>query len=308
MPRTKPKPPRSEHAETKLLVEAAFNIADSLGIDAIILQADELSDVRLIEKLQPQLQLIWVTRAEGFVLPELKHGRQMTLSIPETGLGRMSQIKMGLFLAIFHGYIEIEQSVICVCGVAGSEKLDTVVIANPRRDFPWLKRLDLDGQEPLLAGRAFARLLDIALRIAAEGKEGHPVGTAFVLGNQNELRPHLKQLVMNPFAGHDAKNRNIHRSDLLDTLREFSALDGAIIINNSGNVVSAGTYLEASAKKVKLRSGLGARHRAAASITAVTNAVSVVVSESSRNVSVFFRGQMVLEVKDSGLYVGSSMT
>jgi DNA integrity scanning protein DisA with diadenylate cyclase activity len=46
-----------------------------------------------------------------------------------------------------------------------------------------------------------------------------------------------------------------------------------------------------------LREGLGARHASAAAITAATPAVAVVVSESSGDVTVFHRGQAILELE-----------
>lgn len=291
-------PTTSEQREARLLVRSAFALAHELGIGAVLIQADEMSDVRLIQKMETANRLIWLVQSEDFVPPKDLPGKQIVLPIPDTGLSRMSQIKMGLFLAIFNGYIEIEESVLCVCGVAGSERLDTILIANPKRDFPWLRKTKLSPREPLLSTKTFARIVDIALRIAAEGREGRPVGTAFVLGSRKELRPYLRQLVLNPFAGHRASRRSIFQESMLDTVREFAALDGAFVVNRGGTLVSAGTYLDASSS-VKVSSGLGARHRAAAAITAVTQSVAVVISSSSRHVTVFHKGQLLIELQEA---------
>jgi hypothetical protein len=71
--------------------------------------------------------------------------------------------------------------------------------------------------------------LDIAIQLAAEGRERHPIGTIFVLGDPQELAPYLRQLVLNPCHGHAARERTLHRPQFFETLREFSALDGALI-------------------------------------------------------------------------------
>ena len=265
----------------------------------MIIQADEMSDVRLIQKMSVTERLIWLVRSDQFVLPEEIQADQKVVSIPDTGLSRMSQLKIGMFLALFNGYVELEESVLCVCGGAGSERLDTVMVANPKRDFPWLKSNGIGGRDPLLATKEFGRLVDISLAIAAEGREGRPVGTAFVLGSRAELRPHLKQLVLNPFSGHRPKRRDIHNPEILDTIREFAALDGAFVLSRKGTLLSAGTYLEAEASRVKIRAGLGARHRSAAALTAVTNSVALVVSSSSRNVTIFHRGRILLELEEA---------
>src|SRR5690606_13318164 len=117
---------------------------------------------------------------------------------------------------------------------------------------------------PKVITKEFARVLNIALRFANEGREGKRIGTVFVLGDPDELAPYLKQLILNPCAGHSTRKRNIHDKDFLETMREFAALDGAFLVDPKGVVRSAGTYIDAPSRSTKLPSGLGARHMAAA--------------------------------------------
>ena len=94
-----------------------------------------------------------------------------------------------------------------------------------------------------------------------------------VIGEPEELEPYSRQLILNPCAGHPARKRNIHDRDFVETLREYAALDGAFRIDRKGVVHSAGTYLDARSRSTRIPRGLGARHMAAAAITAVTPAV-----------------------------------
>jgi DNA integrity scanning protein DisA with diadenylate cyclase activity len=204
---------------------------------------------------------------------------------------------MGFFLAVLEKSVNLDESVLCLTGVAGSERIDTILIANPRRDFPWLPDGDPKGDVHFAAPREVARVIEIALRFAAEGREGRPIGTIFVIGDGDDLAPCVRQLVLNPCEGHANERRNIHNPQFLETLREFAAMDGAFIVSNKGVVESAGTYLDAPGFSHKLAPGLGARHTAAAAITASTPATSVVVSESSGTVTVFHDGQTILELE-----------
>jgi DNA integrity scanning protein DisA with diadenylate cyclase activity len=114
----------------------------------------------------------------------------------------------------------------------------------------------------------------------------------------DELKPYLRQLILNPLKGHSQATRTVHNEDFLETLRELSAMDGAFVVNRRGVVVSAGTYLNASIRlESQLRPGLGARHAAALAITKVTDATAVVVSESSGTVSLYDGGETVLELE-----------
>jgi len=149
--------------------------------------------------------------------------------------------------------------------------------------------------------RHLARLLEIALRFAREGREGSSIGAIFVLGNPNTLSPHLRQLILNPLQGHPQAARSIHNPGFLETLRELAALDGAFVVNRRGVVDSAGTYLNAPVGQGRLCPGLGARHAAALAITTVTDATSVVISASSGTVSLYDGGETVLELEHAHL-------
>ncbi len=287
---------RRENAESKCLATAAFDVARALKIDKLLVQADELEDVQLIEELRSDERIVWLTRSAD--LPASRAPGNAVVRLPETSLARMSQMKIGLLLAVFNGHVEHNQSVLYLSGTAGSERLDTLLIANPSRDFPWFGRRHIEKTQDLIRTRELARLVEIALRLAGEGREGRPLGTIFLLGNTEELSPYLRQLVLNPCKGHRKGIRSIHDPAFFETIREFAALDGAFLVSENGVVESAGTYLAVSGeKKTKLAAGLGARHAAAALITSKTAAMSVVVSASSGTVSVFHGGKAILELE-----------
>lgn len=287
---------RREHVESNRLVETAFELARSLDISQMLVQADELQDIRIIEELREEETIVWLTRGNGETAPD-QSASDRTVKIPNTTLTRMSQLKVGLLYGIMNEHIALDETILCLSGVAGSQRIDTLLVTNPQRDFPWFRKSDVQETRRAVATREFVRIVEIALRLAREGREGKPVGTIFVLADKEKLSPYLSQLVLNPCEGHAQKRRNIHDEGFFETIREFAALDGAFVINNRGVVESAGTYLNAPLNRAKVVSGLGARHMAAAALTATTDAVAVVVSESSGTVMVFHEGDAILELE-----------
>jgi len=123
------------------------------------------------------------------------------------------------------------------------------------------------------------------------------IGTVIVLGDESQLEPYRRQLVLNPLKGHPQRDRSIHNPEFFETVRELAGLDGGFVVNNKGFVQSAGTYFDARVKKGKLLPGLGARHAAAMSITAVTDAIAFAISASSGTITVFHQGQAILELE-----------
>ena len=290
------KPP-SEVAESRLLISYAFDLARQLGIDHLLVLADLLQDRRAVESHRKKEAILWVVRGEGTATSIAKLSGDHCIEIPQTEVGRMDQVKLALILAVLREAINVEASVVCLTGAAGSKRLDSLIIANPKRDFPWFADRKITVTDSALTSREFARLLEIGLRFATEGREGKPIGTSFVLGDAEALSKYTRPLIMNPCEGHPRKARQIHNVDYLETLRELAGLDGAFIVDKRGTVDRAGVYLDAPVtKKVKVAKGLGARHTSAAAITAKTDAIALVISESSRTLTVFSGGAPVLQI------------
>ena len=289
---------REEHQETRELVKSAFSLARVLGIKTLVVQADEISDRRLVEQVRDDERVIWVAR-ERKQMPVSDPAKDVVLAMPDAVLNRLSQLNLALFLAALNRHLGPEEKVLGLSGVTGSQRLDTLVIAKPARDYSWLRH----HKNAMAVTQHLARLLEIALHFAREGREGSSIGAIFVLGDRRTLSPHLRQLILNPVQGHAQAARSIHNPDFLETLRELAAMDGAFVVNRRGVVDSAGTYLDAPIGRGSLRPGLGARHAAALAITTVTDATAVVISASSGTISVYDGGETALELAQAHLGV-----
>jgi hypothetical protein len=296
MPRHRRHLDREEHQDTRALVKSAFSLARALGIKTLVVQADEISDRGLVEQVRDDERVIWVVR-ERKQMPIADPAKDVVLTMPDAVLNRLSQLNLALFLAALNRHFGPEEKVLGLSGVTGSQRLDTLVIAKPARDYPWLRH----HTSAMAVTRHLARLLEIAFHLAREGREGASIGAIFVLGDRSTLAPYLRQLMLNPLQGHAPAARSIHNPEFLETMRELAAIDGAFVVNRRGVVDSAGTYLDAPVGRGRLRPGLGARHAAALAITTVTNATTVVISASSGSVSVYDGGETVLELEQAHL-------
>jgi diadenylate cyclase len=143
----------------------------------------------------------------------------------------------------------------------------------------------------------FDRLLIMVLELAEEGKEGRPLGTTFILGDHEKVMSMSSQMVINPFSAVPESECNILDPALKETIREFSTIDGAFIVRDDGVVLAAGRHLSPSVETSELPQGLGARHRSAAGITALTNSIAVVISESTGDVRIFSRGKFFMDIE-----------
>jgi diadenylate cyclase len=138
-------------------------------------------------------------------------------------------------------------------------------------------------------------LIELAVEIAREGREGRRIGTLFVFGDEQTVLAKSRPLILDPLAGHPQSARHVSDPNLRGTIKELAQLDGAFVVSRDGFVLSACRYLDAITSEIELPLGLGSRHIAAANMSAVSNAVGIVVSESAV-VRLFCHGRLVGEI------------
>jgi DNA integrity scanning protein DisA with diadenylate cyclase activity len=138
-------------------------------------------------------------------------------------------------------------------------------------------------------------LIELAVEIAREGREGRRIGTLFTLGDEEAVLAKSRSLILDPLAGHPESLRDIRDRNLRGTIKELAQLDGAFVVSSAGVVIAACRYLDAAASPVEVPLGLGSRHIAAAHISSATSAIGIVVSESAV-VRLFCHGALIGEI------------
>jgi diadenylate cyclase len=148
---------------------------------------------------------------------------------------------------------------------------------------------------PKVHDDTITEILELSIEIAREGREGRKIGTLFVIGDEKRVFRESQTLIMDPLKGHPKNVKKVTNPDLRETVKELAQLDGGFLVSGDGYVLSAARYFNADIEGVEIHQGLGARHIAAASITKKTEAIAIVVSESSI-VRLFSRGRLIAEI------------
>jgi diadenylate cyclase len=218
--------------------------------------------------------------------------------IPPFRLTRSDRLKLALLAAVADRLLAAGDPVLGLTSLTPRSKPDSMALV----------RVGAVGGEEVALGQALSRpagqpevieaALDLALTVAAEGWEGHPVGTLIVVGDTARVIERSRQLALNPFWGYPERERNLLDPQVREAARAFATLDGAFVVRDDGVVVAAGRYL-APESTVEVPLGLGARHMAAAAVSAETDATCLAVSQTSGAVRVFRGGKVALELRPS---------
>ena len=215
--------------------------------------------------------------------------------IPFSVPSRSSQVEVAILLALSRGVIDHADRVVSVFGLPDTGVLDTVVVTDVGVEFETFASVRRQPLAEVARRGVLERVLQIGRELATQGREGRPVGALFVVGDHERVLGHTSQLVMNPFRGYPDDERNLLDPALDETIKEYALMDGAFVVRRDGVVESAGAFLGAPASPAQTP-GLGARHAAAAAITAATDALGIAVSESSGEIRIFKGGQLVLTI------------
>jgi len=218
------------------------------------------------------------------------------LPLPEYDLGRPEKLKIALVSGIARGIYKEGDVVLGLLARKPAALPDSILLVTVGLEEGDGGSFGFLQAEGVSAGVMDA-LIDLAVSIGVEGWEGRPVGALFVVGDSNTIMEKSKQLTLNPFQGYSEDEKNIMNPDVRHALHAFAVLDGAFIVREDGVVVAAGRYLNFDEEKeVDVPLGLGARHMAAAGISRDTEAIAIVVSQTSGSVRVFKRGKVALEL------------
>ncbi|MBE9546652.1 MAG: DNA integrity scanning protein DisA nucleotide-binding domain protein [Proteobacteria bacterium] len=282
----------------KTIMEFACKIAKKIEARAILVYADVASDLPIMEDSKTCFDTILVTRGDAEIPEEFKKTGKV-LNIPDIHLTRVGQTKIAITKGIASGLFKDGDKLVCLTGVPKFGYVDSIMLIDVGKEFEILTSEKITDIIESVHPEVFEAVLNIALELAAQGREGRSVGTIFVLGDHEKVLQLSRQMVINPFMGHKEDERNILSPHLKETIKEFSAIDGAFVLKDNGVLVTAGRHLNVALESKDFPKGLGSRHIAAAGITSVTHAIAIVVSESTGTVSVLKNGTIFVGIEKS---------
>ena len=291
------------------LIRNAVNLTRDIGSEKLFIFLNTAKEIEWFFRSE-------IARERVVVVPVVPE----TLDLPKTAIrnlknkfirvrtgnqDRFSRIKYALLQGVLKGIINDNSKVVCVLGPIGRGRLDTITVHDLARSWDEVFPLEIRSFVRNKAFQTAMAVIDIAVDIGTFGREGRPIGAVFVVGDVRNVMRKSHQAVFNPFRGYLNKDKMITSPEVVESVKEFASLDGAIIISATGIMKAAGRILRAGSSRSKSLRGLGSRHRAAIGITRVTNAISVVVSEGTGKVTVCERGKIVatLEPLNAGRIV-----
>jgi len=278
-------------------VRAALALASRPEVDRLVFVSDSPLATSDLRGRPLKRKLVYAVTTEPLA-QQLAARKFAAVVIPPYGYSRVEKVRVALVACQSDGLVKDGDTVLAITG--HDKALDTLVRirmgADDEEDRVQVNALALPDA---FSSQVVEQIIHVALEIGAQGYEGHPVGTIFIIGDAARMMDRSRQINLNPFQRMPEAERNVMDPSIREALKSFAVLDGAFIIGEEGLVHAAGRYLQSRSDQVRLPMGLGARHRAAAAATVENRSIAVTVSQTTGTVRVFKQGEIVLELRQT---------
>ena len=225
---------------TRSMVRHAHAIAREVGARVIMLHADVLDEDADLSSLieDVNFRIILVSHRPDFDAPVERKEMCSVVHVPDIAMTRAGQIKVATLVAAAESLVKAGDRILCLTGIDGSGSIDTIMVLDMGTEIELFSASTADPLPKDVTAAVFERPLTLASELGVEGREGRPVGTLFVVGDSDRVLSQSHQLVFNPFHGYPEEERNILDRRLEETIKEFSAIDGAFVLRGDGVVLS----------------------------------------------------------------------
>lgn len=283
--------------QTSSLLHAARRVAKDYEAESIVVLAELPYDFKAFKKILKSVRLLVATDKPDVQRAATDDGVDLVplLHEPQT---RQLQLSQALLESIADELLQPGDKIVALYSGFERDVIDCLSVINLGEHLAKLTSRDLQRLETQVPLETLRLVVDMAVDIGRDGREGKPVGTLFTVGNHRKVLELSSESVHDNFKGYSRKERSLRNPRVRESVKEIAKLDGAFIVSSDGIMQAAGRILAGPKDQtITLSKGLGARHWAAAAISKATNAIAIAVSESTGTVRIFQDGAVVLRIE-----------
>ncbi len=278
------------------LFDSAVKLSAALDADALLLLVDAVADWDRLKQLADGTKILIAADERSQIEGAHECGfATVVLKMPDAPV--YEKLTQALLESVADDILAPGARVVSIYSGFEADAQDSVSIIHLDEHLGQLTARDLRQLETSVPLDTLKTVVDIAVAIGREGREGKPVGTLFVVGDSRKVLASSHPTGFDPVRGYSRKERDLDDPRVREGIKEIAQLDGAIVVSAEGIVLAAARYIDAPAENLTLPKGLGARHWAAAAISRKTKAVAIAVSESNGSVRIFQDGEVTLRIE-----------
>ncbi len=288
--------PHHSGKQFETIYRLAVRLAKLADADALLLMMEGSADWEHLKRAASRKQLIVVgSSPEEVALARQHEIATVVVDTPESPVAE--RLTQALLESVADELLKPGASVVALYSGFEAGKIDSISFLRLHERLGRLTARDLQKLETQVPLDTLKAVVDLAVEIGREGREGKPVGAMFVVGDHRRVLAHSNPMGYDPVKGYSRKERDLRDPRNREAVKEVAQLDGAFIVSADGTILASCRHINAPSIDITMTRGLGSRHWAAAAISKCTKAIAVVVSESTGTVRLFQNGETVLRIE-----------
>ena len=288
-------PPPADQQFANLL-DLAARLCRQMDTGSLLVMLEGQQDWDILRELLVGLSVVVAADTDEDLAGAAEAGLA-TIVLNMTDSPVIERLTQALLTGVAREILAPGASVVVVYSGFEVDTIDSISFIQLDEHLGRLTARDLRQLETSVPLETLKTVIDLAVDIGREGREGKPVGTMFVVGDTRKVLHLCQPAGFDPVKGYARAERDLHDPRVREAVKEVAVLDGAFIVNGDGTVEKAAQLVDAPYANLTLSKGLGARHWAGAAISKVTSAIAVVVSQSSGTVRIFQNGEVMLRIE-----------
>jgi len=277
-------------------VEAGVKLAKSSDAEAILILVEKSTDWARLKKKTSSFILVIATNDEAIHQSAVDEEIEaIRLEMPEATV--QNQLTQAVLAGVAAEMIKPGSTVVSIYSGFDTEQIDTVSVLKLTERLGRLTARDLRKLETKVPLDTLKTVVDLAVEVGRDGREGKSIGTMFVVGDHRTVLDESRAGCFDMVKGYPRKERNLFDAKVREGIKELAQLDGMFVVSADGTIEGCARIIDTSPVEITMTKGLGSRHFAGAAISKNTKAIAVVVSQSNGTVRIFQNGEVVLRIE-----------
>ena len=242
----------------KTLFTLTLRMTETAGVDAILMLVDGAADWQRLRSLAGDSEVKIVAAADTAAqLAGAKEAGLDPVCLDMSDSPVHERLTQAVLEAVADDILAPGSCVAALYSGFDSEEIDSLSVINLDEHLNRLTGRDLRQLETRVPLDTLKIVVDLAVEIGREGREGKPVGTLLVVGDSRKVLDCSRPAGFDPVKGYSRRERNLNDPRVREGIKEIAQMDGAIVVSADGTVEAACRYLDCSAADVTLSKGLG---------------------------------------------------
>src|SRR5688572_9463235 len=285
-----------DNPQLPALIDLAAGLCRQTEAGALLVMLEGQADFAALQSHLDGLRVVVAADTEADLAAAAAAGlATIVLNMPDSPV--IEKLTQALLTGVAREILAPGASVVVVYSGFEVDTIDSISFIQLDEHLGRLTARDLRQLETSVPLETLKTVIDLAVEIGREGREGKAVGTMFVVGDTRKVLHLCQPAGFDPVKGYSRAERDLHDPRVREAVKEVAGLDGAFIISADGIVEKAAQLVDAPYANLTLSKGLGSRHWAGAAISKATGAIAIVVSQSSGTVRLFIGGEVMLRIE-----------